>query len=120
VDRRGFFKLFGLGIGGIALEQAIPFNRVWSFPTKIMLPVHPFDFRAELTRSLNRLGKVMPELIPELELCEGDIITMASVNRLNMPAVFRIGKLTHYEDRYTETSLELALALDDSKRQLVS
>lgn len=25
-------------VGGIALEQAIPFNRVWSFPSKIVIP----------------------------------------------------------------------------------
>lgn len=27
--------MLGLGIGGIALEQAIPLNRVWSFPKEI-------------------------------------------------------------------------------------
>jgi len=38
MDRRGFFKLFGAGVAGIALEQAIPLGRVWSFPSKIVLP----------------------------------------------------------------------------------
>lgn len=37
MDRRGFFKLFSLGVAGIALEQAIPLGRVWSFPKKIVL-----------------------------------------------------------------------------------
>jgi len=36
MNRRGFFKLFGLGVAGIALEQAIPLGRVWSFPTEII------------------------------------------------------------------------------------
>lgn len=41
MDRRGFFKLFGAGVAGIALEQAIPLGRVWSFPSRIVvaLPV---------------------------------------------------------------------------------
>ncbi len=38
MDRRGFFKLFGIGVAGIALEQAIPLGRVWSFPKEIVLP----------------------------------------------------------------------------------
>ena len=41
MNRRGFFKLFGLGIAGIALEQAVPLGRVWSFPSEIMIP-EPF------------------------------------------------------------------------------
>lgn len=38
MDRRGFFKVLGIGLGGIALEQAIPFGRVWSFPSEIVIP----------------------------------------------------------------------------------
>jgi len=45
--------LLGVGLGGIALEQAIPFGRVWSFPSKIVVPK------------------------------PGDIISFASVNRVN-------------------------------------
>lgn len=37
MNRRGFFKLFGLGVAGIALEQAIPLGRVWSFPKNILV-----------------------------------------------------------------------------------
>lgn len=37
MNRRELFKFLGAAIGGIALEQAIPFNRVWSFPKKIVL-----------------------------------------------------------------------------------
>ena len=37
MNRRGFFKALGAVVGGIALEQAIPFNRVWSFPKNIVI-----------------------------------------------------------------------------------
>ncbi len=38
MDRRRFLSMFGLGVAGIALGEAIPFNRVWSFPSKIVVP----------------------------------------------------------------------------------
>jgi hypothetical protein len=37
VDRRSFIGLLGAGIAGIALEQAIPLGRVWSFPKEIVV-----------------------------------------------------------------------------------
>lgn len=39
MERRGFLKFLGASVAGIALEQAIPFNRVWSFPKEIIFPV---------------------------------------------------------------------------------
>ena len=38
MNRRNFLSLFSAGVAGIALEQAIPLGRVWSFPKKIVLP----------------------------------------------------------------------------------
>lgn len=38
MNRRNFFSLFSAGVAGIALEQAIPLGRVWSFPKKIKIP----------------------------------------------------------------------------------
>lgn len=35
MNRRSFLKNLGLFVGGVAIEQAIPFNRVWSFPSEI-------------------------------------------------------------------------------------
>lgn len=35
MNRRGFLQVLSAGVAGIALEQAIPFGRVWSFPTEI-------------------------------------------------------------------------------------
>ncbi|HZW05391.1 MAG TPA: hypothetical protein VFF58_00655 [Candidatus Nitrosotalea sp.] len=37
MERRRFLQLLGLGVGGIALEQAIPLGRVWSFPKEIVI-----------------------------------------------------------------------------------
>ncbi len=37
MDRRGFLKFFSAGVAGIALEQAIPLGRVWSFPKEIVI-----------------------------------------------------------------------------------
>jgi hypothetical protein len=37
MERRRFFKLLGSTVAGAALEEAIPFGRVWSFPSKIVI-----------------------------------------------------------------------------------
>ena len=37
MNRRGFLAGLGALIGGIAIEKAIPFNRVWSFPKNIVI-----------------------------------------------------------------------------------
>jgi hypothetical protein len=52
MNRRNFLSLFPAAVAGIALHQAIPFNRVWSFPAKILVPQNRFlgsyHFSAEL------------------------------------------------------------------------
>lgn len=41
ITRRAFLGgLAGL-VGGLVLEEAIPFNRVWSFPKQIVIPDTP-------------------------------------------------------------------------------
>lgn len=52
MDRRGFLKFLGAGVAGIALEQAIPLGRVWSFPSKLVLPErdHYYTRAEELER----------------------------------------------------------------------
>jgi hypothetical protein len=55
MNRRGFISLLGAGAAGLALDRAIPFNRVWSFPKEIVIPK------------------------------AGDILSMASVNIVNKP-----------------------------------
>jgi hypothetical protein len=37
MNRRNFLSLFSAGVAGLALEQAIPLGRVWSFPKKIVI-----------------------------------------------------------------------------------
>jgi hypothetical protein len=37
MDRRKFLSLMSASAAGIALDQAIPFGRVWSFPSKIQI-----------------------------------------------------------------------------------
>jgi hypothetical protein len=41
MNRRNFLSLFSVGVAGLALEQAIPFGRVWSFPKEIVI-ANPF------------------------------------------------------------------------------
>lgn len=38
MNRRNFITGIGALVGGLALDKAIPFNRVWSFPSKIVIP----------------------------------------------------------------------------------
>jgi hypothetical protein len=72
MDRRGFLKLFSAGVAGIALEQAIPLGRVWSFPKKIVIasPLSQFDYTENYNRALKKYA---------LEI--GDIVTISSVFR---------------------------------------
>lgn len=51
MERRRFLSLLGLGVAGIALEQAVPLGRVWSFPKEIAIARHPFDYSNELSRA---------------------------------------------------------------------
>jgi hypothetical protein len=37
MNRRHFLAAIGTVVGGLALDQAIPFNRVWSFASQIRL-----------------------------------------------------------------------------------
>lgn len=37
MNRRRFLGLFGAFVGGVVLDQAIPLNRVWSFPKQIVI-----------------------------------------------------------------------------------
>lgn len=45
MDRRRFLSLFGAAVAGVALEQAVPLGRVWSFPSKIVVPAGDELFR---------------------------------------------------------------------------
>lgn len=47
MERRTFLAGLGALVGGVLLDQAIPFNRVWSFPKKIVIPVFHTPFPDE-------------------------------------------------------------------------
>jgi hypothetical protein len=38
VNRRGFLGMLAAGLAGAAIAEQIPFGRVWSFPSKIIVP----------------------------------------------------------------------------------
>lgn len=44
MDRRGFLRGLCAGVAGIALQEAVPLGRVWSFPSKIVVPEHEAAF----------------------------------------------------------------------------
>lgn len=77
MNRRSFLSLFSAGVAGIALEQAIPLGRVWSFPKKIVIAnpgvlgrAYGFDWSDEVT-----VGSLTPIRIPApLEI--GDVVTI--------------------------------------------
>ena len=62
MNRRNFLSLFSAGVAGIALKEAIPLGRVWSFPKKIVIA------RPELT--IDELGGFRDLL------AIGDIVTI--------------------------------------------
>ena len=37
MNRRSFLGLLGAAIAGVAVEQVIPFGRIWSFPKEIVI-----------------------------------------------------------------------------------
>lgn len=48
MNRRGFLSLLGMTTGGVLIDQAIPFNRVWSFPKNITIVRDTFDYSDHL------------------------------------------------------------------------
>jgi hypothetical protein len=90
MNRRNFLSLFGAGVAGIALEQAIPFARVWSFPTEIVVPSFP-----PTGNTFPRMEWVTMELLEKLksnltisEMRPGDTFSIASVNQVNPTSRF--------------------------------
>lgn len=50
MNRRNFLSGLATLIGGVAIEAAIPFNRVYSFPSKVVVPYTYIDFDKEYAR----------------------------------------------------------------------
>lgn len=75
VSRRGFLK----GLGAIAIAQAIPFNRVWSFPSIIRVP--GYSGAESLALQLERVRDQIPLLY------ERDYAMIDVMNRRTWAAV---------------------------------
>jgi hypothetical protein len=60
MDRRRFLSLFGLGVAGIALEQAVPLGRVWSFPSEIVIP--ELSSAQSIALQLEKVREMIPTL----------------------------------------------------------
>lgn len=77
MNRRSFLRSLGAAVAGIALGEAIPFNRVWSFPSKIMVPTAPVSTAPYLGNQYLTTEMVTKEVLRVLEknLKFGDIVS---------------------------------------------
>lgn len=62
MERRGFLKGLAALVGGIALEQAVPFGRVWSFPKEIKR----LNFSRDAFLSLFPIGTMVHIRFPQV------------------------------------------------------
>ena len=71
VNRRSFLGGLVSLVGGLAIEEAIPFGRVWSFPSKIVIQTHETSLASMATiyydrRALDILAENLHNLTPVL------------------------------------------------------
>ena len=86
MERRGFLKLISGGVAGIVLNQAIPFNRVWSFPKEIIIPEIPItrfglDLAYGADWSALPIGTLMRIRMPERFIVKEDIFDFSKPPR---------------------------------------
>ena len=76
MDRRGFFKgVTGL-VAGVAVAEAIPFGRVWSFPANIVVPNNVWSVRLGDRFAIGDLisaGKFGPYIVTRIDEDKGVI-----------------------------------------------
>lgn len=63
MNRRGFLGLLGGALAAGALKEVIPFNRVWSFPSKIVV-AQPIEMK--VLRSLD-ISMTSEELVLSID-----------------------------------------------------
>lgn len=68
MNRRGFLQVLGIAVGGIALEQAIPFNRVWSFPKNIVIPKNHSDYVGVYNEAIKKYSLAWCEYANNFEI----------------------------------------------------
>jgi hypothetical protein len=64
MNRRSFFRFLGAGAATLALSEAIPFGRVWSFPSKIVVPLQPLSW-GECFEAPTRVGQTIRIRFPQ-------------------------------------------------------
>lgn len=90
MNRRNFLSLLGLGVAGVALEQAIPLGRVWSFPKEIVVAKTPAELAfASLNTIITdwerdfihrfKVGDVIRIRAPQHFLMREDLFVVSSV-----------------------------------------
>jgi hypothetical protein len=85
MNRRGFLSAIGALVGGLAIEQAIPLGRVWSFPSKIVIPPPVMGPRLFLSKD----GRAFTE-IPGLKAVslEPSVVDLDEVTNLDSEGIF--------------------------------
>lgn len=88
MNRRGFLKLFGGAAAAAAAAPMIPFGRVWSFPSKIVVPELSLDELEDLY-----LKPAMHQLFNtiDLSLCDPEFrkhFAVGTTIRLRIPQRF--------------------------------
>jgi len=64
MNRRSFLSGLAALVGGIALEEAIPFGRVWSFPKNIVIPKSKVSVTQVLGMMHEKIRPNLPLLYP--------------------------------------------------------
>ena len=107
MNRRGFLGLLGAAIAGIAVDQAIPLGRVWSFPKEIAVP--KFTVPAAGNQFLNVeyiTAEALERLRESLNVAEyfdpswEKRFAMGQTIHVRMPQRFQVYEITHVFDHY--------------------
>lgn len=81
MDRRTFLKKLGLTVGGLALQEAIPFNRVWSFPKEIKVVNVPkythLSYALGTKISWELIEDYTYQLVPRILMIHPDMLPLA-------------------------------------------
>jgi hypothetical protein len=83
MERRRFLGIFVAGVAGIAIEQAIPFGRVWSFPKEIVIGFDP------------AFGSASAIVVEEFEQVL-DVFDPAAADNLKVGDIFKIRTSPRY------------------------
>lgn len=85
MNRRGFLSALGALVGGLVIEQAIPLGRIWSFPSKIVIPLPVMGPRLFLSKD----GRAFTEIpgLKEVSL-EPSVVAIDDITNLDTEGIF--------------------------------